>query len=197
MGSVGYVKNKLRAIIAFTVLVCLSQIGCGQTNKPSLDKAQALRDVKVKSVAGWKEVISETGRFRILFPNEPEIRNSGTPNMQGYKLMSGDRGWFAYYADLNKSKVSDEAGIREAYHKSVEDMARKGGTLLRQNDISLNGRLGIEVVFQGRGATSFIRSFLIGQRMYVVEVDSKDVIDKDTSLPTDVQQFFDSFTFWE
>jgi hypothetical protein len=57
----------------------LSQTGCGQTSTLHLDKAQALRDVKVKSVGGWKEAISDKGRFRILFPGEPATRESGQP----------------------------------------------------------------------------------------------------------------------
>jgi hypothetical protein len=91
---------------------------------------------------------------------------------------------------------NDETGIREAYHKSAEDIARKGSKLLRQQDVVLNGRLGTEFVFEGRGGVSFIRAFLIEQRMYTLEVDSKNVVDEDSTLTKDVQQFFNSFTFW-
>lgn len=177
--------------------LCLHQISCGQASQPSLDKAQVLKTVKVQSVADWKEVISDTGRFRILFPDEPEKsdKSIGDFTEQGYKLHSGETFWMAYYSDFQRPIVG-EAALRDAYQKSAAGLTGKGSKLLRQNDIILNGRLGTEMILKARN-TVFMRGFLIGRRMYVLEVDRPDVPDGDSTIPDDVRQFFDSFTFWE
>ena len=167
--------------------------------KPPVHKDQALKDVKVLAVTGWHEVISDQGRYRILFPREPKIINIGNgPGARyGYQLIEGETNWFAQYQDFDQARTDDEKKLRDAYHKSAEALTKKGAKLLRQSDVILNGRLGTEFVLEGQGNVSFIRSFQIYRRLYILEVDSKRAVNGDPTLPRDVQQFFDSFTFWE
>jgi hypothetical protein len=168
--------------------------------KPAIDKDQALKDVKVLAITGWQEVISDQGRFRILFPREPEIINIGNrPGaMYGYRLIDGETNWFAQYQDLGGEVPGGEKQLRNAYQKSVEAVIKKrGAKLLRQSDAVLNGRLGTEFITEVQGSVTYTRAFQIHSRLYTVEVDSKRAVNRDSTLPRDVQQFFDSFTFWE
>ncbi|HEV7860392.1 MAG TPA: hypothetical protein VGO91_17375 [Pyrinomonadaceae bacterium] len=175
--------------------LCLGQINCGQTTPHPLDKTQALKDVKVSSVNGWKEMVLDKGRFRVLFPREPETEDN--PAMHGYKLKSAETNWFAYYNDFEEPRTNDETKLRDAYHKSVEALTKKGSKLLKQVDVRLNGRLGSEFVLEGPGTVSYMRAFMIGRRLYTLVVDSKRAVNGDATIPQDVQQFFDSFTFWD
>lgn len=181
----------------FLCLVLLVQICCGQAKKPLVFRKQALETVKIRSLEGWKEAISDDGRLRVLFPNDFVVVNSGDRGrFQGFKFKSDDASWVAYYTDSTHSRSTDEE-LRAAYRGSVEALTKKGAKLLKQDDIILNDRLGIEFVLQNSFATSYLRSFLIGDRQYILSVDVNNMKDSSGSIPQNIQQFFDSFTFWE
>ena len=182
----------------FFLILCFTQICCGQKSNSPITKTQALRDVKVASIQSWKEIISDEGRFRILFPNEPAIYgkgNSGT-DLRGFNLIQGEMNWFAYFNDYS-NPIYDETKLREAYQGSVERITRKGVKLLKQNDVFVNKKLGTEFILEGHDAISYMRAFLIGSRMYTLAVDNRQKTQPIDKIPDNVEQFFDSFTFWE
>ena len=180
-------------------MVCwLAQIGCARAAGPQVTKAQALKNVKVSSVVNWQEALSEKGRFRILFPGQPEDSSEAGTVMKGFKFTEPAANWFAYYNDFDELKSNDEQDLRGAYQGSVEAITRKAGTrLLKQEDVFLNGRLGTEFVIERAGSISYMRAFLFGRRMYTLAVDRKTAATGDSAVPVEVKQFFESFTYWD
>ncbi len=179
------------------LIFCLTQVCCGQAAKSSISKEQALKEVKVKAADGWKEAVSDKGRFRVLFPGDATATINASHTMPGFQLLGGDRNWFAYYVDYPNPATNDSQ-VREDYRQSIEAIARnKGNAVKRQGDVSLNGKLGFDAVIEGHGAKSFMRGFLVGHRFYSLEVDVRGNTDAGVETPEDVRQFFDSFTFWE
>ena len=184
----------IRNCITFSLLLCLAQLCCGQTTTP-IDKTRALQNIKIVSASGWKEVMSDEGRFRVLFPGNPVV-SKDVANMTGFKLSGSGANWLAYYSDFGRHAANDET-LRNNYRQSVEAIARNGSTVVRQNDIYVLGKLGTEFVLQRAGTTSYMRGLLVGSRFWTLAVDSSTEANRDFSNPKDVQQFFDSFTFWE
>ncbi|HYG79780.1 MAG TPA: hypothetical protein VD861_05295 [Pyrinomonadaceae bacterium] len=158
-----------------------------------------MKGVKVSSVSGWKEVISDRGRFRVLFPREPTVVDSsgGPAGLHGFSLSEGGIQWKAVYNDFPDPTTDDPEQLRRAYRESAQVMAGRGGKLLRQEEVTLNGKLGTEMVIEGGGKLRFTRAFIVARRMYILEVVYKREAGGDSTLPKDVGQFFDSFTFWE
>ncbi len=117
--------------------------------------------------------------------------------MTGFRFTSRPgANWFAYVSDLSTT-VTDDVQRRNKYRESVKAIAHDGARVLRQNDIYLNGKLGTEFVLKGRGTMSYMRGFLVGNRMWVLSVDAFKTTNRGSTTPKDVQWFFDSFTFWE
>ena len=191
----GYWRRRFYCFAAVPIL-CLSQIACGQAVRPSVSKAQAMKDVKAPIIAGWHEAISDEGRFRILFPGQPRA-DAEVRSMKGFKFFAAEANWFAYYTDFDQPRASDDAHLRSAYNDSVEDITKNGKQLLSQKDVFLNGRLGSEFIIEAPGTVSYMRAYLFGRRMYTLAVDRKRVANGDATIPNDVQQFFESFTYWD
>ncbi len=119
------------------------------------------------------------------------------PLLEGYKLTQDETDWAAQYVEFDEEKTDDEQLLREAYRGSAEAMGKNRGRLLKQSDVILNGRLGTEFIIEERNAATYMRVFLIGQHMYTLTVVRKKVAPGSSTFPQDVQQFFDSFTFWD
>lgn len=191
------VKN---AIVFLGLLVCLlstGQVGCAQSKRPPTTKEQALKDVKLQSINGWHEVISEKNRLRVMFPSEPAIISGEVISIEGYRLTEGKTKWEAEFSEFDGAGINDERRLREAYRGSAEATANNRGKLLKQTDVILNGRLGTEFIFEDRDAITYTRAFLVGRRMYMLSVTRNKTANGDSMIPQDVQQFFDSFTFWD
>lgn len=118
--------------------------------------------------------------------------------MHGYQMFGDVTNWFAFYTDYETPRPSDEKHLREAYQGSVQTMTQKKGTkLLAQSDVFLHGRLGSQFIIEGLGITSYMRAFAFGRRLYTLAVDRRIEGTAIPRLPKDVQQFFDSFTYWD
>jgi hypothetical protein len=193
-------KNKpVYALRTLFTLLFFTSVSCGQVAREPVSKDQALRGVKVSNATGWKEAVSDRGHFRILFPGEPTVVEDGEPaGLQGYKLITGEKNWVSYRYDYPEPKSDDETQIRGAYRRSVEAITqRRGAKLLRQSDVRLNGWLGAEFVIESPGAISYMRAFHVHGRLFTLSVDVKQAGEVNPAVPPDVQQFFDSFTFWD
>jgi hypothetical protein len=191
-------NTNLRFCILTLAIFCfLPSSGCAQSRPKPVTKARALSALRLTSVEGWKEAISEEGRFRVLFPGIFKGGNERNTDMKGFKCFQAETNWFAYYNDFDQPRASDDAHLRVAYRGSVEALTKAGSRLLSQKDVSLNGRLGTEFVLESAGRVSYMRAFLFLRRMYTLAVDRTRVTNGDPTIPEDVQQFFDSFTYWD
>jgi hypothetical protein len=181
--------------IWFVSLLCVC-LGCEQ-GRPGVDRVSALKDAKVKAIPGWKEVVSDQGRFRVIFPGEPKDgdQGAGVTSMHGLKMTDNNGHWFVLYVDLDGGP-KDEAEARQSYRRSVEELVRKGSKVVSQRDVTINGVLGVELILRNQFNTSFMRAFVVNHRVYTLDVDWKDPVALN-SVPGDVQQFFESFTFWQ
>lgn len=178
-------------------MLFVNQAACGQTTARPSNKAQALKNAKVSARPGWKEVVSDHGRFRAIFPREPDIGNQGTGNsaMRGLKVIDAKVHWFVLYADFDRLIIG-ESQIREHYQQSLEALVNRGTRVVKHTDVNLNGRLGLELILQDKSKVGFMRVFVVDRRVYTLDVDQmrSDLPEK---IPADVQEFFDSFTFWQ
>lgn len=181
--------------VAVSVVLTCSQVACGQKLSP-VDKVRAMKEVRVSSLPGWHEAVSREGRFRILFPGEPQLYDD-VMSMGGFKFIEPESHWFAYYRDFDQLKSNNEYDLRIAYRNSVESITRSGKRLVSQEDVLLNGRLGTDFVIEAPGRRSYLRAFLFDGRMYTLAVDRKEVGTGNASTPIAVQQFFDSFAYWD
>jgi len=192
------VSSKLRFWCLILVAILVSaETNCLRREK-IVAREQAIKQVKVSSLPDWQEAISEDGRFRVLFPGSFKRGVERGTSEKGFKLIQPDTNWFAYYVDYDRPMPNDESYLRNAYKGSVSAITRNGRFLLGQRDVFLNNRLGSEFVVDGPGRISYGRAFVAGRRMYILNVDRKvgDAI-VNASIPADIKQFFDSFTYWD
>lgn len=143
-------------------------------------------------------MISESSHFRVLFPSEPTLipGDEVVSMLEGYKHIAGKTKWSVECGEFGETRIDDERLLREAYRGSAEAVAKNRGQLLKQSDVILNGILGTEFIIEGRDTVTYMRAFLAGRRMYTLTVVSEKVTNADSTIPLDVQQFFESFTFW-
>jgi hypothetical protein len=182
----------------FFLILCFTQICCGQKSNTPITKTQALGDVKVASIQSWKEIVSDEGRFRIIFPQEPKIEEEtdSKRTIQRYTTHTNGIIWYVYYTDFDHS-TTDETILRDGYRKTIAASTQSGMRLLRQNEIILNGKIGVDFILEGNMGKKYERIFLINRRMYSVAVHIYKKVDNEEKLSAEIKQFFDSFTFWE
>jgi hypothetical protein len=192
--------RNLGFLVALLQILSFSSSSCGQDVQKPVSKDQALKEVKISSVNGWKEVMSGQGRCRILFPGEPTIVENGddVAGLQGFKLITPEKHWVSYWIDFKDRTAGDDTQLRNAYRQSVESITKRSGAkVLSQTDVRLNGRLGSEFIIDSARAVSYMRAFQIRQRLYTLSVDVQKTGEVSSAVPQDVREFFDSFTFWD
>lgn len=161
-----------------------------------ITKANAIKDVRVSSLPGWLEAVSNECNFRILFPGKPKI-DDDVVSMRGFKVTTSSGNWSASCADLGRSIPNDEAALRQLYQQSMDEMTRNKTYVIASGDVFLNGRLGAEFRIRGLSRTSYTRAFVVGRRLYTISVSQKKAPQSGSENPSDVQQFFDSFAYWD
>ena len=161
-----------------------------------ITKASALKNVRISSLPGWSEVVSDECSFRILFPGKPEIDHD-VVSTKGFKLANSSGKWSAVCADLGRTVPNDESALREVYQQSMDTMTHNKTYLIASSDVFLNGRLGIEFRIRGLSQTSYTQAFVFGRRLYTISVTRKKTEQVSADNPADVQQFFDSFAYWD
>ena len=183
-------------IVGVLALIPFSELACGQGADSSVSKATALKGLKIQATEGWQESNSDEWRFRVLFPG-PGILEQDRGPMKGFRFVGPDANWFVYASDFDLPRSSDDQDLRPAYRGSAEALTKNGSQLLNQSDVFLHGRLGTQIVLQGSGTISYMRAFLFERTMYTLAVDRKRTANGDATIPSDVQKFFDSFTYWD
>jgi len=183
-------------LLATYISLSLTRIVSGQEAASPVSKTRAIKEVRVSSMSGWYEAVSEEGRYRVLFPRQPQI-DDDVVSVKGFRCIEPESNWLASYTDFARPVPNDENYLRNAYHGSVEAITKKGNSLLAQRDVFLNGRLGNEFVVGGPALISYLRVFVSGSRMYTLSVNRKKTPGTNGQIPGDVQQFFDSFAYWD
>jgi hypothetical protein len=136
--------------------LCFGHICYGQVDEPLINKEQALKNNRVASINGWKEIISDKWRFRIIFPKAPTFEEDGyaVKGMESYRLIDNEMNWAVSVMDFDHS-TNDEEQLRKAYKESITAMSGTDSTILKQNEVRANGRLGIEFVLQDKKGTHY------------------------------------------
>jgi hypothetical protein len=192
----------IRTVLGLIMAVALTPIVSGlvitsaQQPASPITKASALKNVRISSLPGWSETVSDECSFRILFPGKPKI-DSDAASMKGFKLANSSGKWSASCADLGRTVPNDESALRQVYQQSMDAMTHNKTYLIASGDVSLNGRLGIEFRIRGLSQTSYTQAFVFGRRLYTISVTRKKTAEVSADNPADVQQFFDSFAYWD
>ena len=192
----------VRTVLGLVILIASTPVSSSLLNayaqEPSapITKASALKNVLVSSLPGWSEAVSDEAHFRILFPGKPEI-DDDVVSMKGFKLSNSSGKWSASCADLGRTVPNDEGELQKLYQQSMDAMTRNKTFLISSGDVYLNGRLGTEFRIRGLSQTSYTRAFAVGRRLYTMSVTRKKTGEEGTEYPPDIQQFFNSFAYWD
>lgn len=185
----------IRRVCGLIVVAAALTTGYAQTSE-QVTKANALKKVGVTSLPGWSEVLSDKNKFRVLFPGQPQV-DDDVISMPGFRLTNASGKWSVFCADLRGNVPKDESSLRDLYQRSMDSMTHNKTFLLASQDVFLNGRLGIEFRIRGLAQTSYTRAFASSRSLYTLSVSRKNPKNPEADTPQDVQQFFDSFAYWD
>jgi hypothetical protein len=185
------IKHLGLALIAVTLLSPM--LGHAQGTIPA--REQAMERVGVVSISGWREFIPTDGRFRLLLPGLPEFVDD-VRSVYDYRLKTDDTEWRVLYSDLDVP-MKDEAELRTTLDRAIGAMARPGTTIRSRTEIRINYQLGDDLILESPKGILFMRTIQAGVRTYIVSALRPPGKSRCSSVPADVQQFFDSFTFWQ
>lgn len=188
-------KKSSRCLRTVVTLLAFVSLGSAVSAQSGLSKSEAMKAVPVVTIPNWKEFSSAEVKFRVLFPGEPEL-DDNVISMKAWRLSIGDTLWSVSFSDFD-SKDPDDEHLRGVYRSSLATTIHKGERLLFQRDFRLNGRLGSEVAITSPIKTRYMRALMLSQRLYILSVERKKMAGTNIATPTDVQQFFDSFAYWE
>jgi hypothetical protein len=174
---------------------CLVTASAQQPASP-ITKESALKNVRISTLPNWSEAVSDECHFRILFPGKPEIDDGGV-SAKGFKLANSSGKWSASCADLGRTVPNDESSLTQVYQQSMDAATHNKTYLIASSDVFLNGRVGIEFRIRGLSQTSYTQAFVFGRRLYTISVTHKKKDQVTSENPADVQQFFDSFAYWD
>jgi hypothetical protein len=192
----------IRTVLGLIVAVASTPMTSGlvtvsaQQPATQITRASALKNVRISSLPGWSEAVSDECSFRILFPGQPKIDDGGV-STKGFKLANSSGKWSASCADLGRTVPNDESELRQVYQQSMDAMTHNKTYLIASGDVFLNDRLGTEFRIRGLSQTSYTRAFVFGRRLYTISVTRKKTDQVSAENPADVQQFFDSFAYWD
>jgi hypothetical protein len=160
----------------------------------SASKAQAISKVRVATLPGWRETLSCEGRFRVLFPCDPE-NNDDVISVKELMCTRDGLSWLVSYSELPRAVQDSE--LKQRYHQANRAISGDENKLIAERDVFLNGRLGNETVIAKQSRVTYMRSFISRSRLYVISVDRKKHAGSTELIPRDVQNFFDSFVYWD
>jgi hypothetical protein len=185
----------VRILFLTITLFIASPVVLAQAQEGLVSKDQAMKSVRVSSIPNWREAVSAEGKFRILFPAEPAV-DDDVASVKGWKLVGGDSRWSALHTDLDVPPEVSDAQMRQAMLDRVHKTWEKG-RFLSQKDVMLNGRAGSEFVITEADKLTYMRTFCLRNGLYMLSVVRTAKAGADAAIPGDVQQFFDSFTYWD
>ncbi|MBF2017776.1 MAG: hypothetical protein IGS23_21785 [Rivularia sp. T60_A2020_040] len=155
---------------------------CGDRHSP-VDS-----DISAIATSGWKKFYSNEGNFSIFVPDT---------SVTNLNSQSEDYSINIYYADTKKSsyivgyvdyKIDlSKLPLSEVYDNFLKEFLGDEVKLLKQQNIQLSKYSGIEAEYRNENQEIIanIRLFLVGKRLYVLDVSN--------SKSGDATQFFNSF----
>jgi hypothetical protein len=150
--------------------------------------AQVNVENSVVATSGWKQFYSDEGNFSIFVPST---------SITNLNSKSEDYSINIYYADTKKSSYIvgyvdynndlSKLTVDEVYHKFLNEFLGADVKFINQKDITLGKYPGIEVEYENgnQKAVAKSRLFLVGQRLYILDVSNYKA--------GDAKQFFSSF----
>lgn len=152
----------------------------------------------------WKELVSDEGRFSVLFPGIPKqsLREVDTPNGKAkspkFDVFLPDGIFSVRYGDLPFEPNVNPNDLKSYYDSIRSDTLKaQPATLISERDVWINGKLGRELVVELDGTYSMYRFILNGKRIYqantVVKISRKD----DPTAQAMSNKFLDSFQIME
>ncbi|NJN07219.1 MAG: hypothetical protein HC836_03830 [Richelia sp. RM2_1_2] len=140
------------------------------------------------ATSGWKKFYSNEGNFSIFVPDTSVTNLNSQSEDYSINIYYADTkkssyivGYIDYKVDLNKLPLS------EVYDNFLKEFLGNEVKLLKQQNIQLGKYSGIEAEYQNENQEiiASIRLFLVGKRLYVLDVSN--------SKSGDAMQFFNSF----
>lgn len=149
----------------------------------------------------WKEFVSEEGKFKILFPGIPRksVREIDTPNGKVKNYISdvtlGNDYFAVMYSDFPDAPVMNQDELKANYDAISNYTLNKSqeSTLIREQDIGLNGKLGRELIVDSKGINLRYRFFLIENRMFQIVTGVNISVKNDVKTQERINKFLDSF----
>lgn len=129
--------------------------------------------VKEYSQTAWKEFKSAQGGFSIVVPGQPKEEVSTQDTKIGkltthYFDLETDLGhYLVTYVDVPKPPTTPE-DIKAALDNSRDRAVANGARLLIENDISVAGVVGRELLLEHNGLILRTRSFFVNGRLYQI-----------------------------
>src|SRR2546423_1089940 len=157
-----------------------------QNDQSDITKREVLKKFWAPKDRALREIISDDGRLRVVFPGKPEI-DDDVISVKGFRLRALGARWVVSYSDLPRSVTGEE--LRERYHEANQATARSG-QLVSERDVFLNDRVGSEVVIRKQDELTRMRSFISGKRLFVIAVIEKETDNAPSQIDDDIKQFF-------
>jgi len=123
--------------------------------------------------ANWKEFTSAEGGFAVSMPGVPAISSEpvdtelGRIVIQMYVLTTKLGEYGVSYSDL-PVRANDAATVRKVLDGSRDQILANGANRLSENDVTLDGILGRELIFEKGGVLGRHRMFLVDGRLYAL-----------------------------
>jgi len=162
--------------------------------------------------ANWKEFISAEGGFTVSMPGVPANSSEPIDTAVGqivihlYVLTTKLGEYGVSYSDL-PVKTDDAALVRRVLDGSRDEILGNGAKLLNENDVTVDGILGRELIFEKEGLVGRHRMFLVNGRLYALILTAAPNVafnngrpgsnpgDRTDLYETTCSRFFGSFRF--
>ena len=149
----------------------------------------------------WKELISEEGNFKILFPKEPEklIRDkdfSRGNSFIEYKLWTNFRKYSVSFGDLGAVKSLSDNQLKEIYDKMRDGIIKDAkGNLINDNNINVGNVFGREIIYEQENYLVTNRYFFYGSKLYQIITAVEKKLSSEKNVQKFGNKFLDSFDF--
>jgi len=159
--------------------------------------------VTVHTKLEWREFVSEAGRFKAIFPAEPDTIKSqaglnGTIRKTQITAAFPQIAFMLIYADFPGTPAMNDEALRNDYDVVQNGTASvTSSKLISKRDIWLSGKLGREITLKTGAQIVKYRLHLIGDRQYQVITSFDAVLENDKQTQINVDRFLQSFQLIE
>ncbi len=200
--------KKITSIIVFVFFIFSPLVIFSQkktTSKKQIKSKRVLRSEIVAEIQAedeiWKELVSDEGNFKVLFPKEPEklVRNNNLMKDKSfieYKLLTNFRKYSVSWGELTNTKSISNEQLNELYNK-VRDgiLADAKGKLLNYSELQTGNTLGREINYEQENYIVTNRYFFNDNRLYQIITVVEKELNKGVNVQKFGKKFLDSFQF--